>query len=191
MGVIGGVSLVDQIWNSQSVAADPDNWDVLKVAVDTTIPNIVGAFFSSSTVYDDYVRCRAQGLLEGTTCEMNVLNPIPGCALDGFDWGSISASLYCSMSEAFGPLGDVVPWFVRPPAHLCADAFQTTCEDTYHHIAAGTPMSYSPPPPRAVPGADPLCAPYTTGTPTDPAACGSYNDVFCHSVFIDCAYNIP
>ena len=190
MGAIGGVSLVDQIWNSHDVGHNPDNWELLKTAVDTTIPQTITAFFSSSTQYSDYVQCRAQGLLEGATCEMNYINPIPGCALDGFDWGVISASIYCLMAEQQHGLGDVVPWFVRPVGHLCADAFQSRCDDVYHYFAAGTPMSFPPPPPRTAPVPDPLCAQYAQGTPTDPLCSGSYSDVFCHSVFIDCAYDI-
>jgi len=189
MGAIGGVSLVDQIWNSHDVGQDPDKWELVKTAVETTIPATVAAFFSSATP-SAYVQCRAQGLLEAATCEMNYINPIPGCALDGFDWGVISSSIYCLMAEQQHGLGDVFPWFVRLPALLCADAFQTRCEDVYHNFAAGTPLSLPPPPARTPPVPDTACFPYSQGTPTDPLCTGPYSDVFCHSVFIDCSYNI-
>jgi hypothetical protein len=180
-GGAAGVALVDQIWTSNAVNQDPNNWGLLKNAVDTMIPSTAAAFLAPP--YSDYVRCRAQGLLEGTTCEMKVINPASACALDGFDWGIMSAQLFCHMSEALNGLGSAPPWFIRPPVDLCGAAFQATCEDTYHHIAENTPLGTTTVPAnRTPPDPDLACPPYTRAP---------YDQVFDDSVYIDCTYDLP
>jgi hypothetical protein len=60
-GVLVGGSIVNQAWNG--IGQDPDAFDefrvVVKNAVHTAISGLAGSV-------DDYVRCRAKGLVSGT-----------------------------------------------------------------------------------------------------------------------------
>src|SRR5512138_834077 len=106
-GTYMGTGLVDQIWHSPAVGEDPDNWDILHQQVVVTIPTIVTAVYSAAM--DQYTKCRMQGLLDGTVCEMNTLDPIPGCQLNGADWGGLSSAVYCGLSIALGGMADMPP----------------------------------------------------------------------------------
>lgn len=187
-GVGQGVSTVDTIWESPTVDQNPDNWEVVVARVTTSIPATVATVYSPS--WTQYLQCRTQGLLEGAVCRMNELDPIPGCQLDGADWGRMSASIYCMLSIELDGLGDVPPWFTRYPTGMCGDGFQTYCEDVYRY--------------GATEGSDPLDAAVLallTDRGVDPAnllqpGCLSYTvppwDLsFEDSVYVDCAYNIP
>lgn len=178
-GVATGASLVKQIWMSAAVAQDPDNWELFKEEVTTVIPGVVTSLPQGS----QYVKCRTQGLLESTTCTMIPHNPGPQCAFDGFDWGNISAAVYCQLSEDLGGLANVEPWYIRPVPGMCEDKFQTWCEDTYRYVATNTsdPFEATHVPPY-YPDGDPQCVPYTQAT---------FADVFNNSVYVDCSYNIP
>jgi len=186
-GVFTGVAVVDQIWYSPAVNRDPDNWEILEHGVVDVIPQVVAGLPSWPDGYTDYVQCRIQGLLEGTTCRMMEINPGLECALDGADWGEISASVYCLLSEDLDGLGDVAPWFIRPPVGLCGDEFQSWCEDVYRYVATNgdDPLNdehVDPPWTPWPPYGDPECLAYTQ----DPFA-----TVFEHSVTIDCTYDLP
>jgi hypothetical protein len=184
-----GTALVDQIWRSSAVNQNIDNWGILNQQVTTTIPAIVSSAYQVSS--SQYTQCRVQGLLDGTVCKMNTLDPLPGCQLDGVDWGSISAGVYCGLSIALDGLADIVPWFIRPVPGMCGDHFQVYCEDTYRYAATV--------------GADPLAPEVLAflvaeGVPAasllQPAACHEYTvapfvSTFNHSVYIDCSYTIP
>lgn len=188
-GVGQGVSLVDQIWESPEVGENPENWEQLRDRVTTTIPATVAAVYQ--TTWNDYLKCRTQGLLEGAVCRMIEIDPIPGCQLDGTDWGNMSASLYCTLSIDLGGLGDVEPWFIRPAPGMCSGGFQTYCEGVYRYGATNGATAL----PTDVEafliskGRDPMsylqpveCVPYTT----EP-----FVATFDDSVYIDCSYTIP
>lgn len=188
-GVGQGVSTVDQIWESDTVGEDPDNWEILVARVTTTIPRTVATVYE--TTWNEYLKCRVQGLLEGTVCRMNELDPIPGCQLDGADWGNMSAALYCALSVDLGGLGDVVPWFIRPVPGMCGSGFQTYCEAVYEFGATrgAIPLDPAVSAHLKTRGVDVLsyyqpetCLPYTA----DP-----WRTVFDNSVYIDCSYTIP
>lgn len=189
-GVYTGSALVDQIWTSTAVHEDPDLWYILKQQVDTTIPGIIAGLPGWPDDYDTYVQCRAQGLLEGTTCNMDKINPGNGCALDGIDWGLISSQIYCDLSVALGGLGAIVPWFLQTPHGLCGDTFESWCGDVFRYVATNAADPLQDPehltPPGIVapwpPEPDPLCAPYTQ----DP-----FDDIFGDSVTVDCEYELP
>jgi hypothetical protein len=198
-GVGQGVSTVDQIWESDSVNQDPDNWEILVDHVTDTIPTTVATVYELA--WNQYLKCRTQGLLEGAVCRMNELDPIPGCQMDGVDWGKMSSAIYCQLSMALGGLGDDPPWFIRTPPGMCGTGFQTYCEDVFRWGAtagAGTD-------PATNPLLDPLgdgvlaflssrgvnpeslkqapgCAAYTV-SPWD----GVYED----AIYVDCSYTIP
>lgn len=188
-GVGQGVSLVDQIWASDAVDENPDNWDVLVDRVTSTIPTTVATVYK--TTWNDYLKCRTQGLLEGSVCRMNEIDPVPGCQLDGADWGQMSASIYCALSADLGGLADVVPWFIRTPPGICGDKFQLYCDDVYRY---GATVGGDPLDPEVLAflmsrGVDPT-------TWLQPATCPAYtvapfDVVFEDSVYVDCAYVIP
>jgi len=132
-----------------------------------------------------------QGLLDGTVCEMNTLDPIPGCQLDGADWGGISSALYCGLSIDLGGLADVPPWFIRYPVGMCGTAFQTYCDDTFRYGATNgaDPLSHAALAFFAAKGVDPAYF-------LQPAACGQYTQtpysaVYEHSIYVDCSYLVP
>lgn len=188
-GVFTGEALVDQIWSSPDIGEDPAKWEELKDAVLEVIPDIIAGLPGWPDEYTSYVRCRAQGLIEGSACALIPLDPIPECILDGIDWGVLSAELYCVLSESFGGLDDVVPWFIRPPAGLCADGFQSWCEDVFRYAASDGGDALDPEhatPPGDVtpwpPAGDPLCVDYTQAP---------FVTVFDDSIFVDCSYEIP
>lgn len=187
-GAYQGESLVLQIWRSKAVDQNIDNWGVLKNQVVVTIPAIVASLRKTS--WTQYTQCRVQGLLDGAVCKMNQLDPIPGCQLDGADWGRISGALYCSLSIDSGGLGDVKPWFVRTPPGVCGDKWQGYCDDVYRYSATegaddllcdtrdflvkkGWNLAELP---------QPKCRPYTAPP---------FVQVFEDSVYIDCSYFIP
>lgn len=188
-GTYMGTGLVLQIWRSPMVNQQIDNWDILHEQVMVTIPTIVTSFYSASM--DQYTKCRMQGLLDGTVCEMNTLDPIPGCQLNGADWGAISSAVYCGLSIALDGLCDMPPWFSRYPVGMCGDAFQAYCDDTYRY---GATTGVDPLLPEVAAflvaeGIDPTsllqpieCAPYTQGT---------FAQTFEDAVYTDCAYLIP
>lgn len=182
-----GRATVEQIWNT--LGEDPDQWDTLVEQVDGTIPGVVVSLYSSN--WDDYSECRAQGFLDGSMCEMAELNPIPGCLLDGVDWGSISSSVYCGLSEALGGLVDMPPWFLREPEGLCGEGFQLYCEDTYRYGATfgADTLSEEVLALLAANGILPEdllqtaeCVPYTEG---------DYLTTFDNSVYVECTYDVP
>lgn len=188
-GVGQGVSTVDQIWESDTVNQELDNWDILKTRVTDTIPNTVEAVFEPT--WSQYLQCRTQGLLEGSVCRMNELDPIPGCQLDGVDWGKMSATLYCALSVDLGGLADIPPWFIRLPLGMCGTNFQTYCEDVYRYGATTGDDHLSP----AVEAflVNKSIAPASL---LQPATCKPYtespwNVVFDDSIFVDCSYIIP
>lgn len=188
-GTYMGSGLVSQIWRSPAVDEQIDNWDILHQQVTVTIPNIVTAVYSASM--DQYTQCRMQGLLDGSVCQMNTLNPIPGCQLNGADWGGISSAIYCGLSMALGGLADATPWFTRYPVGMCGAAFENYCDDTFRY---GATTGVDPLLPEVEAflvdeGIDPTsllqpieCAAYTKDT---------YEQVFNDSVYTDCAYTIP
>lgn len=189
VGIFMGSKLVDQIWGSTAVGQDIDNWDILVQQVTVTIPAAVTAAYSSG--WSQYTQCRVQGLLDSTVCRMNELDPIPGCQLDGVDWGSISAQVYCGLSIALDGLADVPPWFTRLPRGLCGDSFETFCGDTYRYAATrgGDALDAAVQEFMIDNGLIPAsflqpveCVPYTEA---------SFAPVFDHSVYIDCSYEIP
>jgi hypothetical protein len=184
-----GTTLVDQIWRSSAVHQDIDNWDILNRQVTTTIPAIVANAYRVSE--SQYTKCRVQGLLDGTVCRMNTHNPLPGCQLDGVDWGNISAAVYCGLSIELGGLFDVEPWFIRVSPGMCGQSFQLYCEETYRYGATFGNDALAPAVLAflAAEGVDPAdllqpaaCVPYTANT---------FVDVFNDSVYIDCSYTIP
>lgn len=176
-GYATGKSLVNQIW--ATLGQDPNNFDTLKEQVVHTIPDVVTALPQGT----QYVKCRAQGLLDGTSCQMGSVDPTIQCGFDGLDWGNISASIYCSLSKENGGLSDLVPWYVREPANLCGTSFQEWCEDTYDYVAWNDPFSTTHAPPVTYPiETDAACVPYTKAP---------FADVYKHSVYIDCSYDIP
>lgn len=188
-GVGQGVSLVDQIWESPEVGQNPDQWELLQERVTSTIPTTVATVYQ--TTWNDYLTCRTQGLLDGSVCRMNEIDPIPGCQLDGTDWGKMSATLYCMLSIDMGGLGDVVPWFIRPAPGMCGNGFQTYCESVYHYGATdgGVPLPAEVLTFLLGQGVDPAsflqpveCVPYTAE---------AYAGVFEDSVYVDCSYTIP
>ncbi|MGC4070399.1 MAG: hypothetical protein QM784_38190 [Polyangiaceae bacterium] len=188
-GLYMGSALVDQIWRSPAVGQNMDNWDILNHQVTTTIPTIVANAYQAG--YSQYTKCRVQGLLDGTVCKMNTIDPVPGCQLDGVDWGSISAGIYCALSIELGGLTDVAPWFIRVSPGMCGNGFQQYCEDTYRYGATAGDDPFSPAvaaflDAEGVSQASLLqpeeCRAYTTAT---------FASVFNHSVYIDCSYTIP
>lgn len=188
-GVYMGTTLVDQIWRSSAVDQDIDNWGILNEQVTTTIPAIVASAYRVSA--SQYTKCRVQGLLDGTVCRMNTLNPLPGCQLDGVDWGHISAAVYCGLSIELGGLADVTPWFIRLSPGMCGQRFELYCEETYRYsaTAGGDVLAPSVLDFLEEEGIDPVdllqpaaCVPYTVAP---------FANVFNHSVFIDCSYTIP
>jgi len=188
-GVGQGTSTVDQIWESDAIGENPDNWETLISHVTDTIPNTVAAVRQST--WNDYLMCRTQGLLDGAVCRMNEIDPVPGCQLDGADWGKMSASIYCIMSDALGGLGDVEPWFFRPSPGLCEDGFQNSCEDVYRFGATlgGDPLTSDVENLLISRGVDlasllqsPTCPLYTAAP---------FQETFDDSVFLDCSYEIP
>lgn len=188
-GVSMGKALVDQIWRSPAVNQQIDNWDILHQQVTVTIPGVVTSAYVANP--DQYTRCRIQGLLDGTVCEMNTLDPIPGCQLNGADWGGISSAIYCGLSIALDGLADMPPWFNRYPVGMCGSGFQTYCDDTFRYGATS--------------GADSLSAEVLAFLAAEgvnpayylqPAECGKYTQdpfaaVFEDSVYVDCSYLIP
>jgi len=187
-GVSMGESLVNQIWNSSAVGQNIDNWDILKQQVDVTIPLLVTSAYKKPVV-DQYTDCRIKGLLQGTVCQMNTLDPIPGCQLDGVDWGSISAGVYCGLSVALNGLADVKPWGT-PPAGTCGQNFELYCSDVYRYGATygSNPLSTDVLNFLTTQGIDPAdllqslyCAPFTVSP---------FDVVFEDSVAIDCAYTL-
>lgn len=201
-GVFQGMSTVLQIWSSAAVGQNPANWGVLKTQVTQTIPTIVETLRKSSQ-WSNYTLCRVQGLLDGTVCEMNTLNPNAQCQLDGVDWGKISSAIYCELSIALGGLGDVTPWFISNPQSSCEANFETFCAGTYRYAATAGKQALS---------ADliallkfqnidpvtlqlsPACLQYTdyvadagAGVPVD----AGFATTFVNSIAVDCAYSIP
>ncbi len=188
-GVGQGVSTVDQIWESATVDQNPDNWETLIARVTTTIPATVATVYSPT--WTQYLQCRTQGLLEGSICRMNELDPIPGCQLDGVDWGKMSAALYCELSVELGGLGDIPPWFVRTPPGMCGTGFQTYCEDVYRFGATvgGDPLDAAVVALLTERGVSPAsllqsasCMDYTVSP---------FDTVLSDSIYVDCAYTIP
>lgn len=188
-GVGQGVSTVDQIWEADAVGQNPDNWEILVARVTTTIPTTVATIKEST--WSDYLMCRTQGLLDGSVCRMNELDPIPGCQLDGADWGHMSAAIYCQLSIDLLGLADVAPWFIRPPAGMCGGGFQTYCEDVYRYGATngGDPLDSGVLDLLTSRGVDPAtliqapeCVTYTV-TP--------WTTTFDDAVAVDCSYTIP
>lgn len=188
-GVGQGVSTVDQIWESETVNQMQDNWEILVDRVTNTIPNTVATVFSPT--WSQYLQCRTQGLLEGSICRMNELNPIPGCQLDGVDWGKMSAALYCQLSVDLGGLADIPPWFIRTPPGMCGANFENYCEDTYRYGAT-----------RGEDHLDPAVEALLVNRSIDPASllqpatCLEYTKspweaVFNDSIYVDCSYTIP
>jgi hypothetical protein len=188
-GVGQGASTVDQIWESDSVHQDPDNWEVLMARVTDTIPNTVATVYEIT--WSQYLKCRTQGILDGSVCRMNELDPIPGCHMDGVDWGKMSSAIYCQLSIALEGLGDVVPWFVRPSHGMCGTGFQTYCEDTFRFgaTAGGDPLDaavlelltgrgINPDSLKQAPG----CIDYTVSP---------WETVYADSIYVDCSYTIP
>lgn len=198
-GVYQGMSLVGQIWGSTAVGQNIDNWGLLKTQVDTAIPTIVASAYTSA--WSQYTQCRVQGLLDGTVCKMNQIDPIPGCQMDGGDWGSISAALYCNLSIAFGGLGDVAPWFIRPTPGMCGDKFQNYCEDVYRYSATRGADDLLPEVEAFLieQGLNPenfwqpeACLQYTDPTPdADPTNDPAFTQVYEDSIYIDCSYTLP
>jgi hypothetical protein len=194
-GLGQGTSTVDQIWESAAIGQNPDNWETLIAQVTTTIPNTVAVVREST--WSNYLLCRTQGLLDGAVCRMNEIDPIPGCQLDGVDWGKMSASIYCNLSDALNGLGDVEPWFIRPSPGMCGGGFQSFCEDVYRFGATH--------------GADPLASQVETlltargilsssllqsatcpfFTQDHDAPVPDFKNVFEDSVLVDCSYVIP
>ena len=185
-GLGQGTSLVDQIWESNTVGEDPNKWSIVIDRVTDTIPATVAAVKEST--WGQYLQCRTQGLLDASVCRLNEIDPIPGCQLDGVDWGKMSAALYCELSVALNGLGDVSPWFVRPPPGMCADGFQTYCEDVYRYVATNATDPLSSGVVELLASRDmsvqpvPACAPYTVD---------NFTQTFEDSVYIDCSYEIP
>jgi len=188
-GVGQGTSTVDQIWESEAIDEDLANWETLVSHVTDTIPTTVAAVRRST--WNDYLLCRTQGLLDGAVCRMNEIDPVPGCQLDGIAWGKMSASIYCTMSDALGGLGDVVPWFIRPSPGVCEDGFQSSCEDVYRYGATRGVDELTDEVEEILVSRDiPL------SSLLQPTTCPLYTqdpfvETFDDSVFVDCSYVIP
>lgn len=189
VGVYTGKALVDQIWLSPAVDQQIDNWDILHEQVTLTIPTVVNSAYKAN--WNQYIQCRVQGFLDGTLCEMNTLDPIPGCQLNGADWGSIGAAVYCGLSTALGGLADMPPWFIREPVSMCGDAFQSYCEDTYRYGATNGGDALLPEVEAfyAEQGIEPAI--YLQGTECVPYTEAPFDVVFKDSVDIDCSYIVP
>lgn len=188
-GVGQGVSLVDQIWSSAAVDQNPDNWEVLTNQVTATIPTTVATVYQMT--WNDYLKCRTQGLLDGSVCRMNEIDPVPGCQLDGADWGKMSAAIYCELSQVLGGLADIVPWFIRTPPGICGERFEYYCDNVYRYGATSgaTSLNADVSDFLVTRGVDPAsfllpdtCSPYTIAP---------FETVFDHSIYVDCAYIIP
>lgn len=182
-GVSLGQKWADQIW--KTLDQDCYRFEELKSAVITTIPGVVTGWYA--TGQSDYARCRAQGLLDGSSCELDAIKdtctPDACGGFDGFDWGNLSASVYCALSAELGGLADVLPWYVRPPAGLCGDYFQSWCEDAYDFVAMGDPYTVVSPVPYVIATMASTCLIYTQ--PPD------YDLVYANSKYVDCSYTIP
>jgi hypothetical protein len=181
------VALVDQIWKSNAIGENPANWGALKEQVDDTIPATIASMPGWPYSYDSYIRCRAQGLLDGSTCRMGELNPFQGCAVHGIDWGIMCAHLYCKFSTTFGGLVNVVPWFIRKPIGISPFFFQSACNDVFRYIAtdgAHELGSYDDfcwtPPPHWPPHRFPACVPFTQPP---------FSDIFEDSAALGCSYD--
>ncbi len=131
---------------------------------------------------DNYVRCRAQGYVDGYFYRLNKL--FGQCVLDGADWGQFAANLYCALSIDLGGLAETA-LFVRAPIGLCGNLFEATCEDLFRYV--GLEGNYS---------IQPIVASYleVSGfTPEPFAGCAEYTDnaflnVFQQSLHNDCTY---
>jgi hypothetical protein len=188
-GVNQGMSFVLQIWKSKAVGENKDNWDILRTQVTSTIPAVVSSLRKVS--WTPYTKCRVQGLVDGTVCKMNQLDPIPGCQLDGTDWGRISAELYCDLSIEMGGLGDVVPWYIRTPPGSCGQSWQNYCDDVYRYAATRGADDLLPEVRAFLVGQnidptqfwqEPKCLQYTLPP---------YVKVYDDSIYVDCSYIIP
>jgi hypothetical protein len=205
MGYLQGQSTVLQIWRSPAVDQNPDNWDKLDKAVRDTIKPMIATTLARTNI-DQYLRCRVQGMLDGTLCKMNDLNPIPGCMWDGAVWGDFSAYIYCAVSVALDGLADVTPWFVRLPTGMCGTGFQNYCDSVYrygaNHTVYSLPTTVDPVTNMTMEqllvsnGYNPIsslwqpavCEPYTVD---DPVTGKNFQTIFESSVALDCAYLAP
>jgi hypothetical protein len=183
-GVSSGQTTVHRLW--VQLGEDPAEFDELQALVVDTLSTTLSSYLTAGIV--PYASCRAQGYLDGAVYRLRLLRPLV-CVLDGADWATITANFYCDLSVAFGglPLGEL---YLRAPAGVCGDYFQTTCEDVYRNVASN--------------GSDPLdpeLASFLWSNGTDPAslpygpACVAYTRsphraVFDGYVHNDCSYEV-
>lgn len=168
-GVSQGMSIVDSIWYSDAVDEDVANWTIFSSAVSTTLPTIVTAFLATPGL-TDYVKCRAQGILDAAPCQMLSHNPSVECALDGEYWGYISGKIYCDLSIALEGLADPGTWTSQPP-NICSENFELLCPITYDYVST---YILDLPTPRPGPVTDPVTD-WVTPRPVLPVAtCGDY-----------------
>ena len=135
-GVLTGKSIVNQAWNG--VGQDPDAFDQFKVTVENAVNTGIATIAVSA---DDYVRCRAKGLAQGSVDQIGEIQGqvTSTCLLDGDMWGEFSADLYCALATAFDGL-DVAGLLPNPPDGLCGTTFETSCHAAFSTFAT-TPVN--------------------------------------------------
>lgn len=182
-GKTAGDSRVTAVWKSAAIGQNLDNLSDklpgLVTALNQTMVSLVGG-----QDVTDYVRCRAQGYVDGFFYRLNVL--FGQCVLDGADWGQFAANLYCELSLDLGGLSDT-SLFIRAPVGLCGNLFETACEDVYRYV--GLEGNYSIQPTVAAflqssgfePDPFPGCAEY---------AQDAFLDAFTSSLHNDCTYAV-
>jgi hypothetical protein len=135
-----GESRVNSVWKSAAVGQNLDNLsDRLPVLLDGLEQTMIS--LAGGQDVTQYVRCRAQGYVDGFIYRLNQL--FGQCVLDGADWGQFAANLYCSLSLELGGLGDQT-LLIRAPVGLCGNLFEVTCEDLYRYVGLEGDYSIQP-----------------------------------------------
>jgi len=131
-GRTSGESRVASVWKSTAVHQDLD-------ALSDALPGVLSSFqqtligLAGGRQVTPYVQCRAQGYADGFFFKLNQL--FGQCVIDGADWGSFAASVYCSLSVELGGLAES-SLFVRSPVGQCGNLFEFTCEDVYRYVGS-------------------------------------------------------
>jgi hypothetical protein len=173
-----------------TLGEDPDRYDELVDLLTDTIPGIVTSYTRAGIT--PYTQCRVQGYLDSLTFQLQLLNPIE-CVIDGGDWASIMAQVYCSVSIELGGIADG-DLLLRRPAGVCGAYFEATCEDVYRNVATDgvDPIDEGVAACLDEAGFDLESLPYLVsfGEACRPYTLGAFASTFATSVFNDCSYEV-
>lgn len=172
LGVMKGISLVDQAWASLEEPQCDDNRvldfiDIVQAAIEAGAP---------AAGSPDMVLCHYAGTFGGALEEANELvnQCADECITNGYMIGEMAATFYCELSIALDGLG-MDEWI--PVCHLspCGEMFTGACQEAFDALTQVYPSE-----------SDALCLPYTTFY--DPPYDSDVYDTARHN---QCIYELP